>query len=166
MAAQARRRRCSCGESSGARGWASRSARSIPRDHDDLGHRACGRALGGGRGCATEFGSTDDNDHEAALRQTSTRVRHLLLFLNGSPPQVRAGHSCIPPGVELSVVLRQCNDVLARLSMRADCPVSCLNSGIRASRAYAPSFYVCLCGFSIVTEVPRSYFGDFGSICG
>ena len=44
-AARAWRHRRSCCESSGARNWASRSARSIPRDHDDLGRRARERAL-------------------------------------------------------------------------------------------------------------------------
>ena len=44
-AARAWQHRRSCGESSGARGWVSQSARSIPRYHGDLGRRARGRAL-------------------------------------------------------------------------------------------------------------------------
>jgi len=55
--------------------------------------------------------------------------------------------------VELAVVMRKHIGVLARLSMRADCPVSCLNSGNRASRAYAPPFPVLWFGVSLVFEV-------------
>ena len=45
-AARTRRRCCSCGQSSRARGWTARTTRSIPRDHVDHGRRARGRAPG------------------------------------------------------------------------------------------------------------------------
>ena len=43
-----------------------------------------------------------------------------------------------------AIVFTLCRDVLARLSMRADCLVPYLSSRNRASRAYAPSFAGCV----------------------
>ena len=52
--------------------------------------------------------------------------------------------AAVGAGGECRSCFRSAGDVLARLSMRADCLVPYLSSRNRASRAYAPSFVGCV----------------------